>query len=99
MLLPTTTGRKDGSALKSPTASSEVIPILPGSTDPRSSGPERRKASPGFCEHIECLLPSADDRIPPAGHRGAILPTATDGLLPKHARTEGCTIIGKQRQL
>src|SRR6266850_7844932 len=37
MLLLTTTGRKDGSALKSPTASSEVIPILPGSMEPQSS--------------------------------------------------------------
>src|SRR6267154_6447944 len=36
-LLLTTTGRKDGSALKSPTASSEEMPILPGSTGLQSS--------------------------------------------------------------
>src|SRR6266850_1311611 len=80
MLLLTTTGRKDGSALKSPTASSEVIPILPGSMEPQSSQVQKGvKPVPDFCEHVKGRLPSAYDRIRPAGHRGAVRATAADG--------------------
>src|SRR5258707_11450829 len=43
------------------------------------AGPERRKTCSGFCEHIKGSLPSAYDRIRPAGHRGAVRATASDG--------------------
>src|SRR5712672_1142587 len=61
MLLLTTTGRKDGSALKSPTASSDVMPIFPGSNEPQSSQVQKGvKPVPDFANilNVVCQPPT-----------------------------------------
>ena len=64
------------SALKSPTASTDPTPMLPGTTGPQLSQIQKGvKACSCLREHVEAGLPSAHQRVCPARERRSVRPS------------------------